>query len=68
MWRCTASLFLFALCASSAKGAVATDAWSAGTEGPHPKAIQIAEQDGGSFLTVSLEGVPRGAKVYRARL
>ncbi len=68
MWQCMASLFALAVWASSARGVVATDAWSAGADGPHPKAIQIEEQEGGSLLTVSLEGMPRGAKVYRARL
>jgi len=51
-----------------AVAAVATDAWSAGQEGPHPKAIMIAEQDGGSQMTVKLESVPKNAKVHRAHL
>ncbi|MBM4032621.1 MAG: hypothetical protein FJ291_12655 [Planctomycetes bacterium] len=48
--------------------AVASDAWSAGPEGPHPKAITIADQADGALLSVSLDGLPKGARVLRARL
>ena len=48
--------------------AVATDAWSAGEESPHPRAISIAQEDGGGLVAVKLDGLPRNVKVHRARL
>jgi hypothetical protein len=57
-----------AACSLPALAAVAADAWSAGEEGPHPKAITIAKQDGGGLMTVKLDGLPKGTRVHRSRL
>jgi len=62
------ALWLLVVWSRPGVAAVATDAWSAGPEGPHPKAIAIAEQGGGSLLTVKLDGLPEKAEVHRARL
>ena len=61
-------LVVLAAVPASVSAAVATTSYSAGEEGPHPKALRIAAVDGGHLISVGLAGLPKGTRVYRSRL
>jgi len=52
----------------AAVAAVATTSFSAGPAGPNPKAVTVADADGGRVITVKLAALGKGVRILRARL
>jgi len=64
----TASIALLVAAPAVSLAAVATTSYSAGDEGPNPRAVRIVEAEDGHLLTVNLADLEKGTRVHSARL
>ena len=57
------------LCSTAGAGeGMIVQHWSAGDGSAHPRTIEVVPAGGGAVIQVDLKGLPRGARIVRARL